>query len=164
MSHWLGAGLTLGLGAIAYGGWLLQRHPESRYTAVCQIIERDVVEVNAAGAPAQVDLELEWDSCPGDQFQVVRGGADFAACTARYEVGDYVPVKIVHFWDELGFYRWDIEQLGECSRRVDPAMPGSYEKSQECTPYDLAGREQGFDCSRRPFRTLLTVCPFMARQ
>ena len=77
---------------------------------------------------------------------------------------DNVPVKVVHFWDGLGFYRWDIEQLGDCTRKIDPGSPGSYEKSQECGAFTLFDREQGFECSRRPFRTLLKVCPFMARQ
>ena len=164
MSHLVGAGLILGLAAAGYVGWLSQQHPEERYTSVCQLIKRDVVELGADGTPDQVDLELEWDPCPGDQYQVVRGGKDFAACTAKYQTGDYVPVKVVHFWDGLGFYRWDIEQLGDCTRVIDPGSPGSYEKSQECGEYSLFGREQGFECSRRPFRTLLKVCPFMARQ
>ena len=164
MGHWVGAGLTIALGALAYVGWRVQQHPEDRYVAVCQIISRDVVERDPADVAQQIDLELEWDSCPGDQFQVVRGGADFAACTAKYAVGDYVPVKVVHFWDDLGFYRWDVEQLGDCRRAVAPDMPGSFEKSQECTAYNLAGRDQGFDCSRRPQHSLLRVCPFMSRQ
>ena len=40
MSNWLGVGLTLGLGAIGQRGWLLQQPLASRYTAVCQLIER----------------------------------------------------------------------------------------------------------------------------
>ncbi len=164
MRHWVGAGLTLTFGALAYAGLRAREHPPDRYVAVVQIIQREVVERNEAGLAEQVDLELEWDSCPGDQYQVIRGGAQFAACTAQYEVGDYVPVKVVHFWDPQGFYRWDIEQLGACPRTVAPDRPGSFEKSQECSPYRLASREQGFECSRQPFGALLRVCPFMQRQ
>lgn len=164
MSHAVGAGLSALMLGAGYLGWLAQQHPEHRYASVCQLIDREVVERAEDGSPEQVDLELEWDPCPGDQFQVVRGGKEFAACTAKYEPGDYVPVKVVHFWDGLGFYRWDIEQLGDCTRKIDPGSPGSYEKSQECGAFTLFDREQGFECSRRPFRTLLKVCPFMARQ
>jgi len=156
--------LLVALGAAAYLVWRADQHPEERYSSVCQLIHRDVVERGPDGQEAQVDLELEWDPCPGDQFQVVRGGRDFASCTAKYAVGDFVPVKVVHFWDDLGFYRWDIEQLGDCTRVVAPEMPGSYEKSQECSTYSIAGRDHGFECSRRPFGALLQVCPFMARQ
>lgn len=164
MSHVVGAAVVIALGGLGYVGWLSQQHPEQRYVSVVQLIRRDVVEHDESGVPQQVDLEMEWDPCPGDQYQVVRGGKDFAACTAKYKNGDYVPVKVVHFWDGLGFYRWDIEQLGDCTRVIDPGSPGSYEKSQECAPYNLFDRSQGFECSRRPFRSLLTVCPFMARQ
>lgn len=164
MSHLAGFGLLVLLGVGGYALYRTQEHPSTRYVSVVQLIHRDVVEVNEDGSPAQVDLELEWDPCPGDQYQMVRGGSAFAACTAQYKEGDAVPVKVVHFWDPLGFYRWDIEELGECKRDIEPAAPGSYEKSQECSEYKLFGREQGFECSRRPFRDLLRVCPFMARQ
>ena len=42
------------------------------------------------GAPKVVDYELEWDPCPGDQFQVIRGDATFAQCMAKYDVGELV--------------------------------------------------------------------------
>ena len=31
---------------------------------------------------------------------MIRGDKDFAACVAKYEVGDYAPVVVSHFWDE----------------------------------------------------------------
>lgn len=164
MSHVAGAATIVVLAAIGFAGWKTQQHPEHRYVSVVQLIHRDVVEKDENGVPEQVDLELEWDPCPGDQYQVVRGGKEFAECTKDYGAGDYLPVKVVHFWDDMGFYRWDIEQLGDCKREIHADEPGSYEKSQECGPYDVAGREAGFACSRRPFRDLLKVCPFMARQ
>jgi hypothetical protein len=111
-----------------------------------------------------VDLELEWDPCPGDQFQVIRGNKDFAACTEKYAEGDYVPVRVKQWWDERGFYRWDIFQLGDCTREIDPEAEGSFEKSQECTDVVQYGRTTGFDCLRRPERKLVRVCPWMARR
>src|SRR4051812_6265816 len=105
---------------------------EGRYESVCQLIRREVIEVDGLGAPQQVDIELEWDPCPGDQFQVVRGGAAFARCLARYEVGDMLPVRVRHYWDTRGFYKWDVYQVGDCPREIEPSSEGSFEKSQEC--------------------------------
>src|SRR5689334_18469395 len=86
---------------------------EHKYESVCQVVRRDVVERDKDGKAAVVDMELEWDPCPGDQFQVIRSGKEFAACTEKYGVGDYVPVIVKHFWDDRGYYRWDIEKLGD---------------------------------------------------
>ncbi len=45
-----------------------------RFESVSQIVRQDEVEVNDRGETESVDVEFVWDSCPGDQFQVVRGG------------------------------------------------------------------------------------------
>ena len=138
------------------------RH-ETKYESVCQLIRRDVVEADNKGNAELVDVELEWDPCPGDQFQVVRGGKDFAACMARYNLGDMLPVRVTHWWDNRGYYRWDVYQIGDCKRKSEPEAEGSYEKSQECIDVANYGQKSGFDCSRRPFRKLVSVCPWMAR-
>ena len=31
-----------------------------------------------------------------------------------------VPVYVRHWWDERGFYRWDIERMGDCWRAIEP--------------------------------------------
>ncbi|MET0795628.1 MAG: hypothetical protein ABW061_29190, partial [Polyangiaceae bacterium] len=74
-------------------------HAERRFESTCQIVRRDVVEEAQDGTPLLVDLELEWDPCPGDQFQVIRGGKEFAACMQRHEVGTLVPVLVKQWWD-----------------------------------------------------------------
>ena len=130
---------------------------------MCQLIRRDVVEADEKGEPQLLDVELEWDPCPGDQFQVVRGGKDFAKCMSRYPVGEMLPVRVVHWWDNRGYFRWDVYQVGECSRTPEPEAEGSYEKSQECSNKDNYGQVSGFECSRRPFRKLVSVCPWMSR-
>lgn len=137
---------------------------ERRFESVCQVVSRNVVEHDKAGKVTQVDLELEWDPCPGDQFQVVRGGSEFAACTAKYKVGTFVPVVVRQFWDPRGYYRWDLERVGDCAHEVDPNAEGSYEKSQECHDVTQYGRPVGFECSRKPFRQLVKVCPWTARE
>lgn len=139
-------------------------HPTSRYESVLQIVNRSDVEKNEKGEVVQVDFLFEWDPCPGDQFQVVRGGKEFAECMSKYEKGDYVSVKVKHFWDGHGFYRWDVEEVGGCARPIEDDSEGSFERSQECQVTTHFGKESGFECSRRPFKKLVSICPWMARK
>lgn len=136
---------------------------DEQFESVCQIVHHEIVEANEKGTPTLVDYELEWDPCPGDQFQMVRGGAEFAACMSKYAEGDYVPVRVLHQWDSRGFYTWDLFQVGDCKRAIEENNEGSYEKSQECTDDKSYGLVNGFRCSRRPFADLVKVCPWMAR-
>jgi hypothetical protein len=136
----------------------------SRYESVCQLIRREVVETDAEGRATSVDVELEWDPCPGDQFQAVRGDAEFAECMAQYELGDALPVVVRHWWDSRGSYVWDVESVGACAREIEPGTEGSFEKSQECHDVVHQGVTVGFECNRQPFEQLVAVCPWMARQ
>jgi hypothetical protein len=140
-------------------------HPERRYESVCQVTRMNVVETGDKDVTQQLDLELEWDPCPGDQVQIVRGGEEFAACIAKKgtKPGDMVPVKVLHFWDTRGFFRWDIDEVDGCARPIQPDVEGSYEKSQECQETKGHGRVDGFACNRRPFKRLVSICPWMAR-
>lgn len=137
---------------------------EHRFESTCQLVRRDVVETDEKGEPEVVDVELEWDPCPGDQFQVVRGGKAFGACMQKYEVGKLLPVLVKHWWDDRGYYVWDVYQVGDCKRDIEPNSEGSYEKSQECIDTLMYGKDTGFSCSRRPFAGLVKTCPWMARQ
>lgn len=139
-------------------------HPEHRFESTCQLVRRDVVETDDKGETQVIDIELEWDPCPGDQFQVVRGGKEFAACMEQYEVGKLLPVLVKHWWDNRGYYVWDVYQVGQCKREIEPDSEGSYEKSQECSDVQMYGHGTGFTCSRRPFKDLVATCPWMARQ
>jgi hypothetical protein len=137
---------------------------DQRYESVCQVIRKDVVEENDKGEPEIMDIELEWDPCPGDQFQVVRGGKDFATCMQKVEVGSLQPVLVKRWWDTRGYFTWDVYKVGECAREIEPDSEGSYEKSAECNDDSMYGQTTGFKCSRRPFKKLVSVCPWMARQ
>ncbi len=136
---------------------------ESHWESVCQIVSRTPVDEDKDGIRL-VDMELEWDACPGDQFQVVRGGKDFAACTAKYKEGQYVPVQVLHYWDERGYYRWTVEKVGDCARDVQRGAPGSFEKGQACEDVVYHGRVAGFRCSRKADKKLVSICPWMARE
>jgi hypothetical protein len=137
---------------------------EHRFESVCQIVRKDIVEKDDKGEAEILDVELEWDPCPGDQFQVVRGGRDFAACMKDAEVGSLVPVQVKHWWDDRGYFTWDVYKIGNCAREIEANSEGSYEKSQECSDEVMYGRTAGVSCSRRPFKQLVQVCPWMARQ
>jgi hypothetical protein len=149
--------------AAALGSLLSGCHRDERFESVCQITRKAVVEVDDKGVAAQVDFELEWDPCPGDQVQIVRGGAEFAKCMEAYNPGDFVNVKVVHFWDSRGYYDWDLYEIAGCARPIEHDTTGSYAKSQECTDTKTHGHTDGFACSLRPFRKLVDVCPWTAR-
>lgn len=134
-----------------------------RFESVCQLVRRDEVEVNDKGETESVDLEFEWDACPGDQFQVVRGGKEFAACTKQYEVGKRAPVFVKHWWDERGYFAWDVYRVGDCLRYIEESSAGSYEKVQECSDDEMYGKVTGFSCQRRSFENMASICPWLAR-
>jgi hypothetical protein len=139
-------------------------HSTERFESVGQIVHSDVVETDDKGKPILHEVEIEWSPCPGDQFQVVRGGPEFAECIKQYSVGDMVSVEVVHFWDSRGYYRWEVTKLGGCDRPMQLDAEGSYEKSQECDDVMHHGHKVGFTCNRKPFAKLVDVCPWMARQ
>lgn len=137
---------------------------ESHWESVCQIVSRMPVHQEADGAVTLVDMELEWDPCPGDQFQVIRGGKAFAACSAKLKEGQYVPVQVLHYWDPRGYYRWTLEKVGDCKVDVQVDAPGSFEKGQACQDLVHHGRKSGFRCSRKADKSLVSICPWMARE
>ena len=98
-----------------------------------------------------------------DQFQVVRGGKDFASCMKKYAVGSRAPVFVKHWWDERGYFAWDVYMVGDCLRYIEESSAGSYEKVQECSDDDMYGKITGFACRRRSFERMATVCPWLAR-
>lgn len=138
-------------------------HPSERFEAACQLVRTEVVDQDDKGKPTIFDIELEWDACPGDQFQVVRGSGAFGECMKQHEVGSLVRVEVEHFWDTRGYYTWDVSKVGNCARPIEKDSEGSYEKSQECRDVEHHGQKVGFLCSRRPFAGLVDVCPWMAR-
>ncbi len=90
------------------------------------------------------------------------GGKEFAKCIEKRSMGDYVFVKVSHFWDSHGYYDWDIYEVDGCPRPIELDSPGSYEKSQECRPTAEFGRPNGFTCNLRPEYKLVDVCPWTA--
>jgi hypothetical protein len=116
-------------------------HPSERFESVGQIVHSEVIEADDKSKPLVHEIEFEWSPCPGDQFQVVRGGAEFAECVKQYAVGEMATIHVQRFGDGRGYYRWDVTRIGECERPMQPDAEGSYEKSAECTDV----------CCRSPF-------------
>jgi hypothetical protein len=149
------------LAACLFGGCSKE---ERIYESVVQLSRYDVVERDDKGNPVSVDAELEWDPCPGDQFQTIRGGPAFAACMTKYKVGDMLPVFVRHYWTTRGFYRWSVLKLGDCERPPERGDVTSFEKIQECSEVTSYGVNVGFECSRKPEKELVKICPWMRRE
>jgi hypothetical protein len=139
-------------------------HRPEHFESVGQLTRTSVVDVDEHGEPATLDVAFEWDPCPGDQFQTVRGGAEFARCMAKYRVGDYVAVGVQRTWDTHGYYVWDVDRMGDCVRPSEGRhTPGSFAKTQECHPLISHGREYGFRCELEPWQALVEICPWMRK-
>jgi len=152
--------LVAALGALGVGC----RRPATRFESAVRLVSKTPVQHGPDGAVTLTDYELEWDPCPGDQLEYVRGGRAFSACMAKYDQGDYLPVEVVHYWDTHGFYRWDVYRVGDCTRDVEPDSEGTFDKSQHCTTHKMYGEASGFDCDRTAPPKLVAVCPWLARR
>lgn len=139
-------------------------HAETHYESTVLLVRRHDVQTTAKGEVTVADFSLEWDACPGDQFEFVRGGREFSACMAKYAPGDYLSVNVVHYWDTHGFYRWDVYRVGDCARVVEPGSEGTYDRSQQCNDHQIHGEWSGFDCDRHAPPKLVAVCPWLARR
>jgi hypothetical protein len=137
---------------------------ERIYESVVQLARYDVAEQDDKGNPTLVDAELEWDPCPGDQFETIRGGPEFAACMAKHKVGEMLPVVVKWSWDERGFFRWDVLKVAECDRPPQEGDVASFEKIQECNEIKSHGVVTGFTCNRKPYAELIKICPWMRRE
>ena len=81
----------------------------------------------------------------------------------KYDVGKRAPVFVKHWWDERGYFAWDVYMIGDCERYIEESSAGSYEKVQECTDDDMYGKITGFSCRRRSFERMARACPWLAR-
>lgn len=135
------------------------RHFESKVK-----IERfDIVRKDEKGTPLDGDVEFQYPDCPGEQIEVIRGGAEFTACMSKYKVGAEVPVKIEQRYLPAGFWDWDVVEMGGCKRPPDPEDEASFDTVQECEDIVVNGVKEGFVCDRLPKKKLLEKCPWFAR-
>jgi len=124
-----------------------------------------VIKKDSENKPLVIDVEVTYPDCPGTQVEIIRGDKNLANCVLKnYKVGDVVKGEIRWKWDSLGFYKWQIEKIGECERFIDPQDEFSYEMVEECEDYIVYGTKVGFLCKRVPTSNLIQKCPWFRRE
>jgi hypothetical protein len=134
------------------------------YEAKVRLVRVENVRVDATAKATDVDVELEYVDCPGEQLEVLRGDAAFADCMKQYKNGEEVKVKIDHHWQaDRVRWDWDVVEIGGCKRPPDADDISSFDTVQECEPIVANGVTEGFHCNRTPQKELLRKCPWFAR-
>lgn len=139
-------------------------HRPTKYEATVEITRMAVVRKDAAGKVNTLDFELSYVDCPGSQSEVIRGDAAFAACTAKYAVGQRVKIDITHVWSSEGHWEWQVRRVGDCAREPDPDDEASYALVRDCADWNVNGTRVGFECKYTPEKKLLEKCPWFRRQ
>lgn len=138
-------------------------HRPRKYEATVQLERMRVVRRDETGRPLTIDVELSYFECPGDQVEVVRGGAEFAECLGEYHVGDKVKAQIEQRWHPDGHYKWHVLDVGGCARPLDANDEASYTMIRECEDWKENGATVGFHCNVAPQKTLLKKCPWFSK-
>jgi len=110
-----------------------------------------------------LDVEVSYADCPGTQLEVIRGGAEFAACMAKHQVGARVPLRLRWHWSKDGHYMWDPFEVGGCARPPDPNDEASFVLAQDCETVKVNGAPVGFHCNRVARPELVAKCPWFRR-
>lgn len=139
-------------------------HRSKNYEANVEVTRIAAVRKDETGKPLTLDFEVSYVECPGSQIEVVRGDAEFAACVAKYKVGDKVHVDITHEWAPEGHYKWTIHKVGDCKRLPDPDDEASYAMVRECDDWLVNGQRVGFQCKYAPEKKLIDKCPWFRRR
>jgi hypothetical protein len=155
-----GSKFLLGL---AFAGAMGCHQRPKTYEPEVWVTRVSVVRKDESGKPITIDVELDYPPCPGEQKEVVRGNADFAACVSKFKVGDRTKAKVVHSWDPGGYYRWDVVDVGGCAREPEPFDEASFAMIRECEDWIVNGATVGFKCNIAPEKKLLKACPWFAR-
>ena len=153
----------LAVGALVLG-LVTACHSSKKYEATVEVSRIATVRMDEAGRPLTLDLEISYSECPGAQMEVVRGGAEFAACVGKLKVGDKVKVAIDHEWAAEGHYKWVVRQVGDCTRVPDPSDDASYAMVRECDDWTINGTRVGFQCKYIPEQKLVDKCPWFRRR
>lgn len=160
----LGARAAIVAGAVAAVSASACAKRSTTYEAKVRLVRVENVRVDETAHATDVDVELEYVDCPGEQLEVLRGDAAFADCMKQYKNGEEVKVKIEHHWQaERVRWDWDVVDIGGCKRPPDPDDISSFDTVQECDPIVANGVTEGFQCNRIPQKELLKKCPWFAR-
>ena len=123
----------------------------------------ELVDIERFGE-AQVNFELRYADCPGDNRRILRGDKDLAACTKDLKEGSKIPLEIVSkYQSDKGGYRADVVKLGACPVKMDGKDEANYEMTQVCTELKSTGAVVGVHCEKSRSKELLAKCPFLRR-
>lgn len=137
---------------------------KQHYETTVEVTRVSAVRSDDANKPLTLDVEVSYSECPGAELEVVRGGADFAACASKYKVGDKVKLGIDHEASEEGNYKWTIRKVGDCTRTPDPNDEAPYAMVRECDDRSVNGSRVGFQCKQIPDKALVDKCPWFKRR
>jgi hypothetical protein len=119
---------------------------------------------DAPGAAKQVNFELRYADCPGDNRRILRGDKDLAACTKDLKEGDKVPLEIVSkYSSEKSGYRSEVTKIAGCAVKWDPKEEANYEMTSVCSEVKATGAVVGVRCDRSRPKALVEKCPFLRR-
>ena len=152
--------LALALATAALSASCKPKHVD--YTSTALIGRVTVIRTDDKGAPLTGDVEVDWDDCPGDQKEVIRGDAAFVACVSKLPINSKQSVKVRWSAGEQA-HDWEILALGPCPRTPDPDDETSFDMVQECEPVVEHGANVGFHCNRVPKKALVAKCPWFKR-
>jgi hypothetical protein len=139
-------------------------HKAKKYDATVEVTRISVVRRDANARALTTDLEFSYFECPGTQIETVRGGEEFSKCVSKLAVGAKVPVKVDHrYSDAQGHWVWEVHQIADCTRPVDPNDEASFALVRECEDWTVNGAKVGFQCDIKPKKELIKKCPWFAR-
>ena len=140
-------------------------HRPKNYEANVEVTRVSPIRKDEAGKVLTQDFEFSFVECPGTQIEVVRGDAQFAACTSKYKVGDKVKLAIEHrYGSDEGAWKWVVKKIGDCDRVQDPNDEASYALVRECEDWQVNGTRVGFQCKYTPEKKLIDKCPWFRRR
>ena len=120
---------------------------------------------DAPGSAKQVNFELRYAECPGENRRILRGDQDLAACTKDLKEGAKVPIEILSkYSSERGGYRSEVTKLAGCPVKQDPKEEANYEMTALCTDVKATGAVVGVRCDRSRPAALVEKCPFLRRK
>lgn len=112
----------------------------------------------------QVNFELRYADCPGDNRRILRGDARLAACTKDLKEGAKVPLEIVSkYQSEKGGYGSKVTKLAGCAVEMDSKDEANYEMTSVCSEVKTTGTVVGVHCDRGRPQALVEKCPFLRR-
>ena len=146
-------------------GWLLLAGCSKAETFTTNVELVDIEYFGDAPDKAkQINLEMRYADCPGENRRVLRGDKDLAACLKDVKEGQKVPMVIVSkYQGDKGGYRSEVTQLAGCPVKMDGKDEANYEMTSVCTELKTTGAVVGVHCDKSRPKELIAKCPFLRR-